>query len=52
MDKSSSKRKRASKAVKEELSETVREESRVNAVGRAEMEHVSKRARMNNEGKR
>jgi len=51
MDKTSSKRRRISEVVKGELSETTEVESKVTAVGRAEREHVSKKARADNERK-
>jgi len=45
MDKTSSRRKRISEVVKSELSEAAEEERKVNAVKRAEMEHVSRQVR-------
>ena len=45
MDKTSSRRKRISEVVKSELSEAAEQESKVTAVGRAEMVHVSKQVR-------
>jgi len=51
MNKTSSRRKRISEVVKSELSEAKEQESKITAVGRAEMVHVSKQVREDNEKK-